>query len=132
MTETQQIIALLTEIRDLLKRPAASAPSQRSPDAITYTKLKGDAGWGVRCPRAVKPGEKVQAKTKDGKIRTETIDQVVWQGNDHRTGAHVWVCSIVPRSRGNTESQPTLEPQPEPEPEPAAAPAAEEEQDVPF
>lgn len=138
--ETQQIIGLLTEIRDgireLLKQRPAPASGQSQPAGVnTYTKLKGDAGWGIRCSQPVKPGDRVKVKTKNNETRTETVDTVVWQGDDRRSGTKVWVCSIVPREKrqsaqpaSSAPSAPQSAGQPEPEPELPV----QEEDDVPF
>jgi len=136
--ETQQIINLLSEIRDLLKaRPAATPPTQRTFDGTTndkntYTKLR-DGSWGVRCVSAVKPGDSVTVTTKDNKKRTETVNELVFKGEDRRTGRLIWICSIVPRGKGSADSQPADAPAAAAQAEAEAnAAAAQEEDDVPF
>lgn len=135
MTENQQIIALLTEIRDLLKRPAAAASPATGPapggKTISYARLK-DGTWGVRCPHQPKSGDKVQVTTKDNKVRTETIDRVVWSGPDRQGGGTVWVCAVVPHTKKENGQPAQSAPAPATSGEPAPEAPAPEEDDVPF
>lgn len=65
------------------------SPKQES---SRYCKLRsGD--WGVRVPGKPKPGQTISVQTKGGKVKTETIESVIWTGNG------VSLCSIVPRER---------------------------------
>jgi hypothetical protein len=57
----------------------------------SYTKLKsGD--WGVRCEGEVKPGQSVTVTKKDGSVKTEIIDAVLWSGDGKS------LCSIKRRA----------------------------------
>jgi len=140
MTENQQIIQLLTEIRDLLKaRRATTAPQQQTsqaqfsdaPDRNCYAKLRDDS-WGVRCFQEAKPGDLVVVFTKDNKKRTETINQVVFTGPDRRSGKMIWICSVVPRSKTTTAQALAPVDAPAAQAEAEANAAAAEDDDVPF
>lgn len=121
-----QIIKVMTEIRDLLKPRAAAPPaaSNRSSNSISYAKLKsGD--WGIRSSVAVTAGQKVEVHTKTGKVKTETVKAIVHQGRDRDTGGQYFLASIVPRGNGQQESAPATA-------EAEAASQADDSEDIPF
>ncbi len=128
MTNDEQIIGLLTEIRDLLKsRPATSASgssragSGNDGKTISYAKLKsGD--WGIRSPVEVQSGAKVEVTTKTGKVKHETVLDLIHRGHDRDNGKPYFLYSIVLRDkednsrpgRTSTASAPAAaEPEPE-------------------
>jgi hypothetical protein len=47
--------------------------------SATYTKLKSGE-WGVRVEGAVKEGQSVTVRKKNGETKTETVKKVVWSG----------------------------------------------------
>lgn len=55
--------------------------------AITYTKLK-DGSWGIRSTEAIRDGQAVRVMKKDGTVKDETIEKIVWNGNG------VWLAAL--------------------------------------
>ena len=55
--------------------------------SITYTKLK-NGNWGVRSSEKICDGQVVRVTKKDGSVKDETIDKVVWEGNG------VWLAAL--------------------------------------
>lgn len=57
----------------------------------TYNKLN-DGSWGVRGegPKPA-PGTTLYVTTKAGKIKTEEVVEIVWEGKN------AWVCTIKPK-----------------------------------
>jgi len=53
----------------------------------TYTKLRSGE-WGIRATIPVIPGTRIDVITKVGKIKTETVANVVWSGNG------VWIAAV--------------------------------------
>ena len=60
--------------------------------AITYTKLQS-GGWGIRSTVALTAGQAVTVEKRDGSTKTETVERVVWTGND------VWIAAIRATAR---------------------------------
>ena len=118
----QAIIALLTEIRDLLKNGAGSgaaraASAPRTGSGTHFSKLKDDS-WGVRTFQEFKPGETVKVETKSGQIQTRRLKAIQWQGQDRDTHKHVWLWSVYDRDEkaaaAKEESAPAAESAQEP------------------
>jgi hypothetical protein len=55
---------------------------------ISCSKLR-DGTWGVRSATEVKAGQTVTVTKRDGGTKLETINKVVWSGND------IWIASLV-------------------------------------
>jgi hypothetical protein len=51
-----------------------------APHLITYTKLR-NGNWGVRGFRLL-AGITITVTKKDGTVKTEKIDRILWQGDD--------------------------------------------------
>jgi hypothetical protein len=74
--------------------------------SATYTKLKsGD--WGVRFESPNKPqvGSTITAQTKDGTVKAETIERVLWSGPDSKTGKQIHLCAIRKSERRSSSSR---------------------------
>lgn len=54
----------------------------------TYTKLKKEDAWGIRVQATpedlarIQPGYSLEVEKKDGSLRTETIETIVFRGSD--------------------------------------------------
>ena len=83
---------------------------------IGYTKLKsGD--WGVRGPgTAPEPGAQVTVVKRDGNERKEVIGEVLWSGEDKRTGGKAWMATVA--RVGTQDPAPAQQPAPRPAPRP--------------
>ena len=93
---------------------------------IGYTKLKSGE-WGIRGggePPA--PGSRVTVTKRDGSENSETVDAVLWSGEDKRSGGVAWMATIEREGKKPQQSQPQ-QPKPEgwqpaPEPKPFSDP----------
>lgn len=117
MTDQQggAIIALLTEIRDLLKTGAGAAKPASAPrtgSGTHFSKLK-DGSWGVRTFQEFKPSEAVEVETKSGAVQTRRLKAIQWQGKDRDTQKHVWLWSVYERDEKATGADETPREQPE-------------------
>lgn len=57
----------------------------QTPTTTTYTKLRTGA-WGIKGPAAtlqtaLKHGDAVQITKRDGTVKTEVIDRIIWTGD---------------------------------------------------
>jgi hypothetical protein len=59
----------------------------------TYTKLK-DGNWGIRVAGEATAGGQVRVTKKDGSSKIETVDRVLWTGDDRQGGGQISLCSI--------------------------------------
>jgi len=64
----------------------------------TYTKLR-DGSWGIRAQEPLTAGQAVTVAKRDGTTQTETVDKIVWTGEDGTT-----LATIQPRRKAASAS----------------------------
>lgn len=53
-----------------------------------------DGSWGARVQGTVAAGERVEIRTRSGKTWQSTVSDVIWSGEDNRTGNQITLCSL--------------------------------------
>lgn len=90
---------------------------------IGYTKLKSGE-WGIRGggePPA--PGSRVTVTKRDGSENSETVDAVLWSGEDKRSGGVAWMATVEREGKKPQQREPKgWQPAPESKPEPYSDP----------
>lgn len=73
-----------------------------------YSRLNSGK-WGIRVVTdkgGITNGTQVSVRTKSGKVRTETVQRVLWSGKS-KDGGNAFLCSIVDRMGGGDRRSPS-------------------------
>lgn len=75
----------------------------------TYTRLQ-DGAWGVRAMGVVTPGQQVEVRTRDGRVKTETVGGIVFHSNGVTVAATARAGRTEPQPAPSAPAQPASAP----------------------
>jgi hypothetical protein len=97
----EQIISLLTEIRDLLKSNGQQTlVVQPTPpqNLATFTKMV-TGEFGIKTPTKPEPEAVVDVMTRNGRVMKRRVKAVLTELSDTVSGKKSWLCSIYDRDQ---------------------------------